>query len=253
MNFALGKNAPARLLSTVALSDHLDTATAVQAVPAQGWEYAPAPIPLDVLGNDTVGDCVIAAAMHYAQNETANTGNPLTPTTDLAIQTYSAITGYIPGDPTTDNGTDFESQLFPYWKSHGLPMRDTKGNVVMHKILGFAALDRTSTLQLRWANFAFGGILWGFNCPESAMDNTDNWVYVPNSPIEGGHGVNQMGQGAAGGHLDSWGLLIPFQWEFMRKLADECYCVVTPQWLDAQNVSPSGLNLNQLLAAMKSV
>ena len=115
MSFKLGKKAPSRLMTTLSLGDYLDKATSWPQVAAQGWEYTPAPIALDILGNDTAGDCVIAAAMHYAQVETANTGNPLTPNAALTLATYSAITGYDPNDPNTDQGTDFESQLFPYW------------------------------------------------------------------------------------------------------------------------------------------
>jgi hypothetical protein len=257
MAFKYGKKAPARLSTTLALTDFQDMTW--PPVKAQGWEYAPKPIVLDMLGNDTVGDCVIAAAMHFAQNETANTGAPLTPSRDLALQTYSAITGYDPaqtddqGNNPTDNGTDFESQLFPYWTNHGIPLLDSSGNTVLHKILGFASLDLGSTAQQRYASFTFGGVLWGINCPSSAENDTSNWVVTPGATIVGGHGVNQMGQGAAGGHLNSWGLSIPFQWSFMRTYADEAYCVVTPQWLSAQGESPSGLDLNGLLAAMAQV
>ena len=255
MAFKLGKNAPRRLDTTIALTDHLDMTTAWPAVKAQGWEYAPVPIVLDVLGNDLWGDCVIAAAMHYAQVETANTGNPLTPNTSLTLQVYSAITGFDinagpSGNNPTDQGTDFESQLFPYWKATGIPLLDAKGNTVMHKILGFAALDLTSIAQQRWATFTFGGSLLGINCPQSALDNTANWTYDPSSPIEGGHGINRAGQGAAGGHIDSWGMSIPYTNQFSQKLADEMYAVISPAWLNAQGQSPSGLDLNGLTAAM---
>ena len=254
MSFKLGKKAPSRLMTTLSLGDYLDKATSWPQVAAQGGEYTPAPIALDILGNDTAGDCVIAAAMHYAQVETANTGNPLTPNAALTLATYSAITGYDPNDPNTDQGTDFESQLFPYWKATGIPLLDAKGNTVLHKILGFAALDLTSIAQQRYATFLFGGSLLGINCPQSALDDTSNWTYDPNSPIEGGHGINRVGQGAAGGHVDSWGLLIPYTNEFATHLADEAYVVVTPSWIDAQTgKSPSGLDLNGLLAAMKTL
>ena len=255
----LGKSPPARLLSTVSLSDFRDRATSWPSVAAQGWEYAPLPIPLDPLGNDDVGDCVIAMAMHYAQNETANTGNPLTPTKELALATYAAITGYdasqtdSQGNNPTDQGTSIEEQLMPYWISTGMPMLDRNGKEVMHRINGFAALDLTSIPQQRYASYTFGGNLWGINCPQSALRNTANWTYDPSSPIEGGHGVNTMGQGRYGWHFNSWGLLIPGTQEFTRKLADEAYIVVTPQWLNAQGKSPSHLDLNGLLAAMKSI
>lgn len=256
-NFKLGKNRPDRLLSTISLADHTDASW--PAVKAQGWEYAPIPIVLDCLGNDTIGLCVIAAAMHYAQNETANTGNPLTPTKALAIKTYSAITGYDPsqtdaqGNNPTDQGTSFESQMFPYWKSTGIPMLDRNGKEVMHKILGFAALDLSSIAQQRYATFTFGGSLLGINCPQSALDDTTNWLYDPASPIEGGHGVNRAGQGAAGGHVNSWGLLIPYSNEFSQKLCDEQYVVATENWLEQQGKSPSGLDLEGLVAAMAAL
>jgi hypothetical protein len=254
----LGKKVPLRLLSTIPFGDFLDAAPWPKVAP-QGWEYAPNQIALDPLGNDEVGDCVIAMAMHYAQNETANTDNPLTPNKALALATYSAITGYDPsqtdaqGNNPTDQGTDIEGQLMPYWKSTGIPMLDKNGKEVMHTIEGFASLDLTSVAQQRYANFTFGGVLWGINCPQSAMQDTSNWLYDPTSPIEGGHGVNQMGQGSAGGHMNSWGLLIPFEWQFTRKLADESYIVVSKFWLNNQQKSPSGLDLNGLLATMKTL
>jgi hypothetical protein len=257
----LGKKPARRLLSTIAISDF--TAASWPTVKAQGWEYAPAPVTLDMLGNDTTGDCVIAAAMHYAQVETANTGNPLTASAALAIQTYSAITGYDPtqtdanGNNPTDQGTDFQSQLFPYWKATGIPMLDKTGAQVMHKILGFASLDLSSVAQQRYASFTFGGVLMGINCPQSALDavnnGTNNWLYDPTSPIVGGHGINIVGQGSAGWHLDSWGTLVEGTWQFSQALADEMYAVVTPSWVAANGTSPSALNLTALLAAMAAL
>jgi hypothetical protein len=263
MNLKFGKNKPAKLLSTISLANHLEAASTWTVPPAQGWEYAPIKIPLDMLGNDTVGDCVIAAAMHYAQVETANTENPLTSLAKLAIQTYSAITGYDPsqtdsdGNNPTDNGTDFESGLFPYWKSIGMPMIDKNGKLVYHKIIGFAALDLTNIAQQRYANFTFGGVLMGINCPQNAVDavqnGSNNWLYDPNSPSVGGHGINMMGQGKDGWHIDTWGTLVEGTWEFSQHQADEMYVVVTPAWIKANGKSPSGLNMASLLAAQAAL
>jgi hypothetical protein len=46
---------------------------------------------------------------------------------------------------------------------------------------------------------------------------------------------------------------IPGTWEFSLKLADEDYTVVTPAWVDTSGQTPSGLDLNGLLAAMKAL
>ena len=259
----LGKHAPLRLLSTPSLGNFLDKATSWPAVKAWGWEYAAAPIKLDMLANDTLGDCVIAACMHFAQVETANTGAPLTPNAELAIQTYSAVTGYDPsqtddqGNNPTDQGTSFESQMFPYWIKTGIPMLDAKGNLVYHKIKGFAALDITSIQQQRYATFLFGGSLLGIQVPQSAMPSgpgeVPNWNTFT-GPILGGHGINRMGQGAAGGEVASWGMKIPYTNAFAQQAMDESYIVTTDQWLNSTTgKSPTGLDLNGLLAAQAAL
>jgi len=262
MQYKLGKLPPERRLSTIALSDYMPMASEWPAVKPRGWEMTLPASKLNILGNDLRGNCVIAAMMHFAQNETANTGAPLTPNTQLTLGVYSAITGFDPSQDVvnpdgsitnpTDNGTTWE-QALAYWQSTGIPLLDSGGKEVIHKIVGFAALDLSSIAQQRYACDTFGGTLMGINCPQSAMDNTSNWTYVAGSAIEGGHGINRTGQGGTGWHINSWGLSIPGTWEFSLKLADEDYIVVTPLWLDQQGTSPSGLDLNGLIAAMKAV
>ena len=58
-----------------------------------------------MLGNDTVGDCVVAGSCHETMLWTAEGGKPATFTDANAISDYSAITGYNPNDPNTDQGT----------------------------------------------------------------------------------------------------------------------------------------------------
>jgi hypothetical protein len=62
-----------------------------------------------------------------------------------------------------------------------------------------------------------------------------------------------VGQGSAGVHIASWGKFIPATKEFMLNLMDEGYCIVSEAWLNAQGKSPSGLDLNGLLSAMKAL
>ena len=251
MSFKLGCNHKPIRFTTPALGDHLKgTAEEWPAVKPWGWEFALDPTLLSVLGNDQYGDCVECAAMHYAQNATANTGSPLTPTTEQTLALYTAVTGFNASDPSTDQGTDPET-LLAYWKSTGIPINDASGKEIMHTILGWASLDITSWAQLRYAAYMFGGLFLAIQCPQSAQDNTNNWQYVPGSPIEGGHGINMTGQGSLGCKIDSWGMVIPASQEFMRQYLVSAFAVVTPFWLNQQSTSPSGLNLDGLLAAMK--
>lgn len=248
----LGKKAPRRLMSTPSFGDFIDKATSWPSVSPRGWEYAVPPSQLEMLGNDQYGDCAEAGAMHLIQVETANTGNPLHGTLQQTLDLYSALTGFDPNNPDTDQGTDLLT-LLQYWKSQGISVTDAKGQVVKHTILGWASLDISSVAQMRYVNDVFGGTYLGINCPQSAENDTSNWVVVPNSPIIGGHCVNGTGQGRAGGHLISWGLNIPFQWAFPLAYLDEGYVVVSSLWVNNQGKSPSGMDLNGLLAAMKAL
>ena len=251
-NRKLGKKPPRRLMSTPAFGDFLDKATAWPTVAAQGWEYALPEGSFQMLGNDEFGDCAEAAAMHLIQAQTANAGRTLHGTRKQTLNLYSAVTGFNPNNPATDQGTDLLS-LLQYWKNNGIEVSTRKGEIIVHKILGWASLDLTSIPQIRYANYLFGGTYLGINCPQSAEDDTDNWTYQPKSPIIGGHCIPGLGQGAAGGHVVSWGLSIPFQWEFMLNYLDEGYVVVSPEWVEASGKSPSGLDLDGLLNAMKAL
>jgi len=99
----------------------------------------------------------------------------------------------------------------------------------------------------------FGGVYLGINCPRQALENTTNWVDWPTSPIAGGHCVTQEGEGSAGGKTVSWGMVIPTANSFYSAYLEEGYCVITKSWLNAQGQSPSGLNLDGLVSAMKSL
>lgn len=248
----LGKKARRLRTDTPAFGDFLEKAASWPAVAAQGWEYAIAVNGLEMLGNDRYGDCAQAGAMHLIQAQTANAGAPLHGTLEQTLALYTALTGFSPADPATDQGTDLLS-LLEYWKGTGIEVTGAQGNTVTHRILGWAALDLTSIAQMRYASYIFGGTYLGIQCPRSALEDMSNWTYKAGSPIEGGHCIPGLGQGGAGGHVASWGRAIPYTWEFALKYLDEGYVVVSPAWVEAQGKSPSGLDLNGLLAAMKTL
>jgi hypothetical protein len=242
-----GKLPPRRRMGVPALGDFLDKATAWPAVPPQGWEFAVPPTDLSILGNDQVGDCAEAGAFHLIQAQSFNAGRALTPTTADALALYSAVTGYDPSDPSTDQGTVL-TDLLTYWQKTGVAVGST-----VHKIVGYASLDISSVPQMRYAAYIFGGSYLGINCPQQCEDDTSNWNFEPGLKIAGGHCIIQAGEGAAGGKIGSWGLWIPATWEFILNYLDEAYVVVSDDWLNAQERSPTGLDLDGLVAAMKAL
>jgi hypothetical protein len=247
VSYKLGRKPARRLLSTPSLGDFLDKATTWPAVAAQGWEFAVPANALNILGNADYGDCAEAGALHLIQAQQYNVGETLVPTEQDALNLYSAVTGFNPSDPNTDQGTAL-IDLLNYWKTTGI----TVGSKV-HKIVGYASLDITSVAQMRYAAYTFGGTYLGINCPNECQQNTGNWNFAPGLAIEGGHCIIQAGEGAAGGKIGSWGMWIPATWEFLLGYVEEAYVVVSRDWLDAQQKSPTGLDLNGLLAAMAAI
>ena len=247
MNFKLGKKAPRRFLKMPVLGDFLDKATLWPTPPAQGWEFAVPDSALNILGNDQYGDCAEAGALHLIQAQSYNTAKPLIPTTADALNLYTAVTGFNPNDPSTDQGTVL-TDLLTFWQKTGI----TVGSAV-HKIVGYAAVDTTSVAQMRYATYALGGLYLGINCPAECQQDTSNWNFGPGLPIDGGHCIIRAGEGAYGGKTGSWGMWIPTSNEFYLSYCDEGYVVVTEDWLNTAGQSPSGLDLNGLLAAMKAL
>ena len=250
--FKGGKLPPQRKLSIPALGDFLDKATTWPAVPAAGWENAVPPTAWGMLGNDQVGDCAEAGILHLIQGQAANTGTVLTPTTDQALALYTAVTGYNPSDPSTDQGTVL-TDLLTYIQTSGVEMTDSTGKTVTVEVVGSASLDISSTAQMRYAGYTFGGNYLGINCPQQCEDDTTNWNFGPGLPIAGGHCIPQEGEGIAGGKIVSWSEVIPVSNLFLMSYLDEGYVVLTKSWVNAQGKSPSGLDLDGLLAAMKTL
>jgi len=252
LRFKGGKLPPVRKPQHVALSDHLSMAAAWQPVP-HGWEFAVPLSEMSVLGNDQYGCCAEAGAYGLAQIQSANStpDDPIVPTTEQVLELYGAVTGFNAGDPGTDQGTVL-TDLLDYWKNTGFEVTRRSGKRETSQIIGWATLDISSFAQLRWAAYTFGCSYLGINCPQRCEDDTDNWDFGPGLPIAGGHCIVQAGEGSLGGKMRSWGLFIPASTAFMGAYIDEGHVVVTKEWLNAQGRSPSALDLDGLLAAMKA-
>ena len=253
--FRGGKLPPVHKPEHVALTDWLMTPAAIwPPVPAKGWEFAVAQNEMSVLGNDLYGCCAEAGAYGLAQIQSANASpdDPVVPTTAQVLALYTALTGFDPNDPSTDQGTVL-TDLLTYWQKTGFEVTTRSGKTSVSQIVGWASLDISSFAQMRYAAYIFGGSYLGINCPEQCEQDTTNWNFGPGLPIAGGHCIVQAGQGSAGGKMRSWGLFIPASAGFEGAYVDEGYVVVTPGWLNAQGKSPSGLDLNGMLAAMKGL
>jgi hypothetical protein len=235
-----GKLPAKRSLKMASLSNHMNMKT-VSYPRVRAWER---PIALGMLANDIVGDCTVAAMYHLrmTQRSVAQAGTPLIVTDAEAIADYSAITGYVEGDESTDNGAACMDVLNWY----------KKGGV----LLGASTVDIQNVEMVKAAINTFGCLYTGFTVPQSMVDQlqsgTDpDWSFSSgDKPTNNGHCVNLVGYGADGVALDSWGKVYRTSWEFWQQWFTEAYAVVVPDWVKANGESPTGLDMPGLLAAL---
>jgi hypothetical protein len=212
-----------------------------------------------MFGNNQVGDCVEAMMLHADMAVSAYAGHPVRYNDSYGIELYSAITGYVPGDPNTDNGTDIQTAL-EYWKNTGLVAID--GSV--HKIAGYAQFGNPADeILLAQVLNTFGTVLVGVSLQQAQEDQFSNgqpWDYVEGDPFIGGHGI-ALQRRAVGGvgtlRYITWGAVQPatrkFQYFCTGHGNGEAWAVVTQDWLDANGDSIEGLNLQQLISDLQYV
>jgi hypothetical protein len=209
--------------------------------------------------NDAYGDCVWAAAAHVIEAATTYGPGETVMVTDAdVIKAYSAVTGFDPDDPSTDQGTVIQDAL-SYWRKTGI------GG---HKILAYAEVDISKPDEVAEALYLFGHLELGINFPGSAMDQFDAgqpWDVVPGAQIEGGHAVNLgqtrdvpdrtpfsprqllTGKNARGNYeIITWGRVQEMTPAFWDKYVEEAWIVITPEWEQATGGSPAGIDKAKL-------
>ncbi len=196
--------------------------------------------------NDTIGDCVFACGAHMLEDWTAHTMGKVSPTDADVQAAYSAVGGYVPGDPATDNGANI-TDFLSWWQTNPLAGR---------KISGWASIDPSNLTAIKQAIWIFGGVDIGINMPQSAMDQFNarqNWELVQDSPIIGGHSICVFGYGAHGCACITWGQVQYMSWEFFAAYCDEAYAVLTPDWLKSTGKTEFGLDMATLESDLRKV
>lgn len=202
--------------------------------------------------NDTLGDCVPAAMAHVAQQETFYAGSVFMPL-DIDVEVaYEKIGGYVPGDPSTDNGCDMLTAL-NYWRNSGI------GG---HRIAAFMALDPKNLNQVRQAIQLFGSVFAGVGLPVSAQ-NQNAWTVADgglqsgvanNQPYSwGGHCVPIFAQSPQSLTCVTWGETLKISHNFFVDYFDEAWVVLSLDWIDKNGLSPSAFDYAQLKADLSQL
>lgn len=195
-----------------------------------------------MLGNDTKGDCTIAAQGHAAQ-----AWSELAVGVEAQVTTAEVLTAYFKLTGGQDTGAVLIDAL-NQWRSSG---------VAGHKILAFAEIRLGDDRTLEAAIDLFGGAYVGLTLPSNWQDAIDAgraWAdtsMLPN-PSDG-HCVWLVGYNATGPVCVTWGQLQQMSWAFWHKYGDEAYAVLSHDWLTAADTAPSGVDLQQLGADIAAI
>jgi hypothetical protein len=195
-----------------------------------------------------LGDCTIAAPGHMEQSWTFYaTGTAVAITNADVLKAYEAVGHYRLGDPSTDQGCNMQDVL-TYWRKTGI------GG---HKILAFAEVDPKNVAEMEAALALFGNLYVGVNLPnnaESQFDAGQPWsVVADDGGNAGGHAIC-VGQYLANLRKGvTWGRAQEITAEWIAKYAEECWIVITAEWIEANGDNPEGVSMSLLGQAFTAI
>lgn len=207
--------------------------------------------PYQMLGNDNYGDCAEAAQGHIEQIWAHDSGSGnYQPTETETLDAYSAITGFNPANPSSDQGTVLLDAL-NYWTKTGFPGAANKAQAFMQ-------VNPQSLAEVEESVYYYGGTYIGLQLPMTAQDQVGScWTVGTGAGAAagswGGHCVPISGYD--GSHLwcVTWGALQEMDWNFFNTYCDEAYTVLSQDWMKASDRSPSGLAWGSLLADLANL
>jgi hypothetical protein len=215
----------------------LDLARYTASLPAAPSSFNVAPNKAwPMYANDRIGDCTIAALGHQIEAWGARS-----PSEQDVVAAYSAITGYDPADPSSDQGA-VELDVLNYWRKTG---------VAGDRIVAYAKVNPLDASHVRSGCWLFGGLYIGLALPIAAQRQSV-W-HMASGPDAapgswGGHAVNVIGYSSRGVYVVTWGAVKRMTWAFWRTYCDEAYALLSADWH-----SPQGLDLAQLQADLQAV
>lgn len=238
--YKLGKHPPIVDDRTLKFADY--TTTSVQS-PPQAVHYYDKVAKWPLYYNSVYGDCTCAAAAHMIQNWTANAGKEVTVPDQSVLKFYEHFVG---SPPPADAGCNM-LPILKYWRKRGLDD---------HKIHAFASVKMRHNQEAKSAIHLTGGIYIGVSLPDFTLAGdmeTVPWVVPHGGPVgdakpntQNGHCIPAVGYTDEHLWVVTWGTLKQMTWEFYSAYADECYAVVSPDFIEKTGVTKDGLDLQAL-------
>lgn len=190
--------------------------------------------PMD--GNDTLGDCTIAALAHAVTTYRGLIGQKDIMASKAVVKLYMHLTGGV------DSGLN-ELDVLNYWRQH---------SVAKDKILAYASIDPKNHIHIEQAIQLFGGVYLGFQVQKDCLPDFDaHKPWTPGPLTQDGHAVYAVGYDKNGVTVLTWGSTQQGTWGWWDECVDEAYAILPPEAANA-NFAP-GFNMAQLQADLGDV
>lgn len=210
-------------------------------------------------GNDRAGDCTVASQAHRVDTqERSSSQNEIKLTTQQVFRAYQDVSGWdgVPGSPS-DQGA-YELDVLNYMRHVGLGLEK---DGTPHTIYAFAAVQWQDIDQFKLAHYVFGGLKICAGLPLTAADQMDRgeaWDVVPSSwranwGTWGGHSMYSRGFNDQGVWVWTWGREQFMTWRWIYAYVDECYCVISEDYVRRGGTTPQGLNVEALNGYLQSL
>ena len=190
--------------------------------------------PMD--GNDTIGDCTIAALAHADTTFHGLLGKERIMSKQAVVKLYFHLTGGV------DSGLN-ELDVLNYWRQH-LVDRD--------KLITFVKIDPKNHTHIEQAIHLFGGVYVGFQVQQNCIQEFDaRQPWTPGPLTTDGHAVYAVAYDQNGVTVLTWGNTQQGTWAWWDECVDEAYAILPPE-AEKPGFAP-GFDFAQLKADLSAV
>jgi hypothetical protein len=190
--------------------------------------------PMD--GNDSLGDCTIAALAHAETVFNGRTGKKKIMAKAAVVKLYMHLTGGV------DSGLN-ELDVLNHWQSK---------SVGGDKLLAFSKVRIKNHTDVSQAIHLFGGVYLGFQVQANAIKDFDaRKPWTPGKLTQDGHAVFAVAYDSTGVTVLTWGNTQQATWGWWDECVDEAYALLPPE-AAKPNFAP-GFDFAQLQADLSAV
>src|SRR6266478_3031580 len=164
-------------------------------------------------GNDTLGDCTIAAVAHAVTTYRGLVGKEKIMSKQAEVKLYMHLSAGL------DSGLN-ELDVMNYWRQ-----RTISGD----KILAYASVDPKNHTHVQQAMAIFGGVYLGFQVQQGCVKDFDAGKPWTAGPLTNdGHAVFAVGYDQNFVTVLTWGSTQQGTWGWWDECVDEAYAIVPP-------------------------